>query len=103
MTAPNIFVTRRPPVRLIKVTAVDDAYAYTAPLSDGAGPYPIPIADYDAPFDQPRSFVGSFRPATEDDLATLAGEPDDFRLPAGAPKSWGGDGPEYVEPRAPKR
>lgn len=99
MTAPkNVFVRRetpdgRPPA-IIKVTEVDESYAYTASLTEPGKSYPIPIADYD------RNFVATWRPAEEADLASL-GEPDkSFRLPGNAPISWGGEAPEFEQQKA---
>lgn len=102
MTVPaNIFARRLPdgvtgrPV-LIKIVDVDEAHAHQMSVSGHGGTYDMPIKDYDT------LFILGWRPATEDDMGSLGAPDDGFRLPANAPKSWGGDGPELPAPPEPK-
>ncbi len=93
MTAPNIFIRRETEPgkqpSIIKVTAVDGAYAYTASLTEPGKSYPMPIEDYDT------KFLKSWRVATDEDLGILGSPDETFRAPANADEF---DQPEPVSP-----
>jgi hypothetical protein len=98
MTVPaNVFARREPDsrgnVQLIKVTAVDEAYARTFSLTEPGRHYDMPVGEYDS------RFIRTWRPATEEDMASLGSPDEGFRLPGNAPKSWGGEGDELIEPK----